>query len=78
MCSKTLNHSDSLRGECADQCVSPCCEGNVAEEIKREYENEVNKATLTYWALLSIIYYGEITGGWTLFYHFQTKDNACD
>lgn len=26
MCSKTLNHSDSLRGECADQCASPCCE----------------------------------------------------
>lgn len=38
MCSKTLNHSDSLRGECADQCVSPCCgfECEEVEEMRRK------------------------------------------
>lgn len=40
MCSKTLNHSDSLRGECADQCVSPCC-GFECEEVKERREKNI-------------------------------------
>lgn len=43
MCSRTLNHSDSLRGECADHCASPCClwtDGEIKRERKLKWRNK--------------------------------------